>query len=519
MVAVSGSLDAERVLRITTGSERAGTAHAAAAREQAADVPVLEVGSLGIPAFEPLVLCTLDGRTAYHVAPGVDRTAELAAALADGSLPAAGADAVVDHDPTSATLPRPPTGPLSVGSPRVTARFGWTDPTAVADPEADGRVAPTVAADPDAGFETVRSLGLLGRGRGDGATDTPVADRWRTIREADGDPVVVVNANESDDRVAGDRLLCESAPLDVLDGALAIAAIVGAADLVVTVTEPHELAQERLCEAAGALDSLADAGGADVSLEVVTAPDSYMAGEMTAALEAMEGADRLEARRRPPGPESYGLYGRPTAIHTPRTVAQVRALLADPDAFDADAADPGTRLVTVGGDVDAPATVELETGSSLARALTAVDAADPVEAACVGGVFGGFTRSLDVPVSAPALVGSRLGTNGALEVFGPDHCPIAAAGSRARFAMEENCGRCVPCREGSKQLTALLREVYDGEYDAADIRELGRVVRTTSLCSFGRDAALPVLTALDEFDADFRAHAAGRCPTNTCDLS
>jgi NADH-quinone oxidoreductase subunit F len=108
-----------------------------------------------------------------------------------------------------------------------------------------------------------------------------------------------------------------------------------------------------------------------------------------------------------------------------------------------------------------------------------------------------------------------------IDLLGEDECIVAYVGEKSRYGKAENCGRCVPCREGSKQLTNLLREVYDGEYRPNGIRELLRVVRSTSLCGFGPDMTRPVETALDHFEAEFHAHADGRCPAGACtaDLS
>jgi NADH-quinone oxidoreductase subunit F len=95
---------------------------------------------------------------------------------------------------------------------------------------------------------------------------------------------------------------------------------------------------------------------------------------------------------------------------------------------------------------------------------------------------------------------------------------VAFAGERARFAEEENCGRCVPCREGSTQLTELLREVYEGSYRPEALRELMGVMESTSICAFGVDAPRPVRTAMAEFEQEFEAHAAGRCPAGDCEM-
>ncbi|UPV76782.1 NADH dehydrogenase FAD-containing subunit (plasmid) [Halorussus limi] len=481
---------------------------------------VLEVGSTGVSALEPLVLVTVDGRTAYHPRPSADRARSLAENAESGDLSADGARWVVGHDADPETLPTPPDGPLAVGTRRVLGACGWTDPE---DGDIEAGAASLAREDPDAAFERLAEVGVRGRGRGDAGRDAPVADELETAREAPGDPVVVVNANESDRRNDTDRTLLGGAPATVLDGALAVAAVVGAdpSDVVVYSNEADDLVRNRTRRAASAVAGALGATSADGAdpPRVVAGADEYIAGEATMALEALEGNDRLEARLRPPGPARHGLYGRPTVVHTPRTLAQVRRALLNPDAFDADDADPGTRTFTVTGDVEAPATVELPTGGSLAEVRDAVSTVGRVEMACVGGQFGGFTRSLDHGASSVALTGADLGTEGVVELFDGSRCPVATAGKRARFATEENCGRCFPCREGSKQLLDLLREVYDGSYEDDMIRELIRTMGSSSICYFGQSAARTVGTAVDRFETEFEAHADGRCPSGVCEVN
>lgn len=461
-----------------------------AVRDRAERTAVVETGPTGGPDG-PYAYATVDGRTALYAAVTGSTLERLLDACEAGSLPTAEAEAVTDeYGP-----PRPTEGPLSVGTPRVLEGCGWHAPTTTPDP-----VAPEARADPEEVLGTVEEIGLCGRGRADAAADEPLAESWRRIRDGDGDPVLVVNAADGDPEADADRLLCASAAGRLYDAADAVAAVVAAEDVVVLAPD-DPLVVERL-EAAGVW-------------HVVAAEDEFRLGEPTMALERLEGNDRIEARRRPPGPEEWGLYGRPTAVHTPRTLLQLAELWRNPEAFAADAADPGTRLVTVGGDVAAPATVELSTDVSLSTALSAVDSSADARFA-VGGRFGGVTRSLDVPASAAALDAAGLGTEGIVEVLGPDRCIVASVGERAAFAREENCGRCVPCREGSKQLHEALRAVYDGEFDAGEIRELSRVMAATSLCEFGETAARPVRTALEDFEGEFRAHADGRCPAGAC---
>jgi NADH-quinone oxidoreductase subunit F len=453
--------------------------------EDAVAVSVRKVGPAGTPFS--LCLYTLGGRTAIHIDGRPERAAEAARALESGELPTADAHAVVEHGDVP-TLPIPESGALSVGTRRILGPCGWVDPTV--------RPPPVSAHDgPDTVFDRIKAVGLRGRGRADGATDEVLTNVWTQTVETDGDPVVVVHAADTDS--PADELLCRSVPGYVLDGAQVVAEAVGASDVVALATEPS-------------LETLETVATEEV---VHRAPQSFRIGEPTMALEALEGSDRIEARRRPPGPEEWGLYGRPTVVHTPRTLLQLRALL-DGDEFDPESADPGTRLIAVRGAVPDTAVVELRTDTPLSTALGAVDPAG--DRYIVGGTFGGVTRSLDVPASAPALSASGLGTEGVLEIIDADACIVATVGERAAFAREENCGRCVPCREGSKQLHERLRAIYEGEFEPGTLRTLSRVMRTTSLCAFGERASRPIRTALDAFEPEFRAHAEGRCPAGSC---
>jgi NADH-quinone oxidoreductase subunit F len=473
----------------------AGTELLEAARGAAA-VPVERVGSTGAAAVEPLLTATADGRTAFYYDATAGQAEAVARDLGEGTF-AGDPDAVVEHDPGVGRLPVPASGPLSVGVRRALGRVGWVAPASPEDHAATGGFADEVGESALlAAAESVR-----GRGWGDGATDEPARALWETVREADGEPAVVVNAHGT----PADRLLLEGSPLTALEGAVAAARAVGATEVVVFVSEADALAHR---QAVAAAEAYPEPG---VELRVATGPDEYIAAEETMALEAIEGNHRLEARLRPPGPAAVGLDGRPTLIHTPRTLAQVALALGSEDG------EP-TRLVTVDGDVAAPATVELPSGATLADAVEAVDVSGPVKAACVGGRFGGLTADLDVPVGAEALADADLGTEGVVELLTEGRCSVAFAGERARFAEEENCGRCVPCREGSTQLTELLREVYDGSYRPEALRELMGVIESTSICTFGVDAPRPVRTAMAEFEQEFEAHAAGRCPAGDCEM-
>ncbi len=472
----------------------------------AVDEPVIVAGSTGHPGVEPLVVLTRDTESRFlpnATEADLRRAVDVAS---DGTLP--DGEWSSEHDPGPGTLPVPDSGPLSVGTRQASARCGWADPT-----DAEAYREWGVVADADDALLRVRDAGLLGRGRTDDLADEPIAGAWETARETEGEPVVVVNANEADDAIAGDELLLESDPFTVLDGALAAAAAVDAPDLVVYVGSGAETLAERAETAAtGLVEELT----APPRVQIAAGPDRFAAAEATMAIESLAGKERIEARRRPPGPAEHGLYGRPTLVHSARTFAQVRALLAGEDLDGADS-DPGTRLVSVSGAVDAPATVELPTDSWLTEALRVVDSGT-TKAYRVGGRFGGLTSSADHRLTADALSEAGLGTAGGVELLAEDDCLLALVGRVAAFAEEDNCGRCVPCREGSTQLAELLREIYRGDYDAGGIRELARVMQNSSLCAFGREAARPVLTTLEGFESEVAAHADGRCPAGACEV-
>ena len=470
--------------------------------DDGSDRQIVPVGSTGLPAVEPLVTVTGAGETAFYTQCSPADVEALLDALeaADGSVAAAidGAtrrpEAVVDHEPTITRLPATEIPGLETGTRSVLGGCGWRRPTNPADHEAVGGF---TTPDPEAVLEL--GTALRGRGWGDLCHDATLAETWTAVREADGNTAVVVNAHGN----TADRLLLESAPFEVLEGAAGLARTVDAHSIIVYAAEDDHHAVDTVREAAANYPDL------PTPVDVVTGPPEYRAAEPTMALEAIEGNHRLEARLRPPGPEAVGLHGQPTLIHTPRTLAQLAVGLRDGEL-------PATRLLTITGDVETPATVELSETATLADALDAVDLTGHLKAAHVGGRFGGLTSDLDVTVDAESLAAADLGTEGSIHVLAEDRCLVEFVGKTASFAADENCGRCVPCREGTTQLAGLLREIYDGSYAPGKIEELVRVMSTSSICGFGVQAGRPVRTALREFEAEFEAHADGRCPAGRC---
>ncbi|MFC6794063.1 hypothetical protein ACFQFH_06490 [Halobaculum halobium] len=250
------------------------------------DGPPIETLAVGSPGTVhlPLAAVTRGGRTAVHRSVDPNEAASLVSLLADGDLPVDGADSVVEHEPDPDDFPVDG-GPLSAGTRRTLRGAGWTDPTDFASPPAMGERA----------LETVSRLGLRGRGWGDARQDEPLAEGWREARDAEGDPVVVVNGLDADPKADGDRLVLASLAGRVVAGAVVAASAVDAAEVVAVVPEDDPVVADRVSAVA---DRVADE--TNLTVEVVGAEADYMTAEHTAVLESIEGNDRIEARRRPP---------------------------------------------------------------------------------------------------------------------------------------------------------------------------------------------------------------------------
>ncbi|WP_231182856.1 NADH-ubiquinone oxidoreductase-F iron-sulfur binding region domain-containing protein [Haladaptatus sp. DYF46] len=461
---------------------------AATARDQT-DVPVVEVGSTGSPAIEPLLIVMNEGRAVFYTNATTRDARTIAVALGDASNSLSDGDASVTHA-DSTRFPVPDLDGFRDDR-SVLARCGWVDPTV---PESYAETVGFSDASPESVLDAAGDT--LGRGWGDWSADEPVGPLWEGVRDRDGDPAIVLNAHGN----PGDVLLAESDPFSVLEGAAHVARVVDAARVFVYVSEDDETARQTLETAVSAYPDF------PTDIAVVPGPTAYRSAEPTMAIEAVEGNHRLEARLRPPGPDVEGVFGEPTVVHTARTFAHVAAAVRGDES--------ATRVITVAGDAD-EMTFEVPETSSIGDAVTAAGVTE-YTGVLVGGRFGGLTRDLDVTPDPDALAERDLGTDGVLEVVGPDRCPVAFVGKRTQFAADANCGRCVPCREGSTQLSELLRDIYDGDLDHAKIEELLRVMESTSICTFGQHAPRPVRTGLSEFGDVFEAHANGECPAGQC---
>lgn len=425
---------------------------------------------------------------------------------------------------------------LPGGEPRLLTDFGKIDPTSLASYREHGGYRALEHAvtrlSPERVIEEIEEAGLRGRG----GAGYPTAAKWRTARRTQADrKIVVANVMGADPSSLGDRALAEGNPHIVLEGLLTAAFAVGASEAILAVRRDWTLAVERLRRAIEEAIEARLAGylvlGTDVSITVSLWEGSgaYVAGEETALIHALQG-DRGMPLIRPPYPASRGLWGVPTVVQNAETLAHAAWILAhSPEAFASlgSEAARGTKLVTLMGHVTTPGVVEVALGSRLNEVIEAAGGGTgETKAAFVGGPGGGAidAGSLAIPYEydpleeAGALIGS-----GSVLVTDTSTCMVATARFFIDFSAREACGKAVPCRIGTRRLVEAMDRVLAATPrpdDGVLLRELSRKVGDTALCQLERIAPRPILTTLERFPEEYRAHAErGECLSGACDTA
>ncbi len=424
---------------------------------------------------------------------------------------------------------------LSSGEPRLLTDIGRVDPTSLASYRDHGGYAALERAvtllSPEEVIGEIEAAGLRGRG----GSGYPTATKWRAARERQADrKIVVANLMAADPSALGDRALAEGNPHLVVEGLLIAAYAVGASEAVIAVRRDWTDAIARLQTAARESTEARLAGylvfGTDTSIQlsVWEGSGAYVAGEETALLNALAG-DRGMPAIRPPFPSEAGLHNAPTVVQNAETLAHATWILAHSlEAFASvggEAASRGTKLVSVMGRVARPGLVEVPFGTPLIELLNlAGGGTGTTKALFVGGPGGGAidAGSLNMPYdyesleAAGAIVGS-----GSVLVTDSETCMVDTARFFADFSAREACGKAVPCRIGTKRLVEALDRILAATPRPNDftlLRELSSKMSDTALCKLERLAPAPILTTLDRFPDEYRAHAergvclAGACP-------
>lgn len=382
---------------------------------------------------------------------------------------------------------------------------------------------------PEKVIAEIQASGLRGRG----GAGFPTATKWSAARSSPGDrKIVVANLMAADPSALGDRALAEGNPHLILEGLLIAAYAVGASEAILAVRRDWTLAIQRLQAAVREATEARLAGylvlGTDVSVQVSVWEGSgaYVAGEETALLHALEG-DRGMPAIRPPYPAGRGLWGVPTVVQNGETLAHAAWILShSADAFASVGGEPsrGTKLVTIMGHVAEPGVAEVALGTPLREVIGAAGGpTGTTKAVFVGGPGGGaidagaLNTAYDFePIeSAGAVIGS-----GSVLVTDTSTCMVNSARFFIDFSAREACGKAVPCRIGTKRLVEAMDRILAATprpHDGRLIRELSQQMSDTALCQLERIAPRPILSTLDRFPEEYRAHAErGVCLAGAC---
>ena len=395
-----------------------------------------------------------------------------------------------------------------------------------------GGLAKALEMSPEQVIEEVKKSGLRGRG----GAGFPTGRKWEFCRRAPGkEKYLICNADEGDPGAFMDRSLLEGDPHAVLEGMLIGAYAIGTSHGYIYCRAEYPLAIERLqialkqMEEYGLLgDNILDSGFG-FQIEIKEGAGAFVCGEETALMMSIEGK-RGMPRSRPPFPAISGLWGKPTNINNVETWGNVSAILQRGgewySSFGTETS-KGTKTFALAGKVVRTGLIEVPMGISLGDVIYEIGGGivngKPFKSVLTGGPSGGCLPAslLDLPVDYESLTqaGSIMGSGG-MVVVDEDTCMVDLAKYFLSFTQNESCGKCVPCRVGTRQMLNILERITRGEGKPGDIERLERlaqVVKSGSLCGLGQTAPNPVLTTIRYFRDEYETHInEKRCPALAC---
>ena len=385
---------------------------------------------------------------------------------------------------------------------------------------------------PEQVVEEVSGSGLRGRG----GAGFPTGAKWGFCRKAPGDQkYLICNADEGDPGAFMDRALLEGDPHLVIEGMIIGAYAIGANQGYIYVRAEYPIAIEHTklaldqARAAGLLGKDILGSGFDFDIEIRQGAGAFVCGEETALIESVEGK-RGMPRPRPPFPASCGLYGKPTNINNVETWANVPRIIemgAGPYAEIGTEGSKGTKIFALAGKVNNTGLVEAPMGTTLRQIVFDIGGGIPegreFKAAQMGGPSGGCVPAqyLDLAIDYDSVkeVGAIMGSGG-LIVMDEATCMVDIARFFTEFCQKESCGKCVPCRIGTKRMLEILTRITEGRGEIEDIDRLdrlGKMIQEASLCGLGQTAPNPVLSTIRHFRAEYEAHIVEkRCPAGAC---
>ena len=385
---------------------------------------------------------------------------------------------------------------------------------------------------PDDVIQCLLDSGLRGRGGG----GFPTGLKWKLAKQNDADQkYVCCNADEGDPGAFMDRSVLEGDPHAVLE-AMAIAGYaIGANQGYIYVRAEYPIAVERLKIAISQAREMELLGkdifgsGFDFDIDLRLGAGAFVCGEETALMTSIEG-NRGEPRPRPPFPAQKGLFGKPTILNNVETYANIpQIILNGPEGFSSMGTEKskGTKVFALGGKIHNTGLVEIPMGTTLREVIEEIGGGIPngkkFKAAQTGGPSGGCipAEHFDIPIDYDNLIsiGSMMGSGG-LIVMDETDCMVDIAKFFLEFTVEESCGKCTPCRIGTKRMLEILTKITKGTATMEDLdklEELCYYVKENSACGLGQTAPNPVLSTLRYFRDEYEAHIKEkRCPAGVC---
>ena len=385
---------------------------------------------------------------------------------------------------------------------------------------------------PEEVIDEMKKSGLRGRG----GAGFPTGLKWQFARGYQADQkYVVCNADEGDPGAFMDRSILEGDPNSVIEAMAICGYAIGASQGRVYIRAEYPLAIQRLETAIGQAREYGLLGdnilGTDFSFDIQLCfgAGAFVCGEETALIHSMEG-QRGEPTTKPPFPAESGFWGKPTNVNNVETLANVPVIfLKGADWFNQIGTEKskGTKVFALAGKVNNVGLIEVPMGTTLREVIYDIGGGikngKKFKAAQTGGPSGGCLteKDLDTPLDFDNLVakGSMMGSGG-LIVMDEDDCMPAIARFYLEFTEEESCGKCTPCRVGTRRLSELLKDITSGKgtmEHIAELKRISQVIKDTALCGLGQSAPNPVLSTLAHFEDEYIAHVKDKtCPAGKC---
>lgn len=393
-------------------------------------------------------------------------------------------------------------------------------------------LAKVVASQPTETIDIIKKSGLRGRGGG----GFPTGLKWEFASKYSADQkYVVCNADEGDPGAFMDRSILEGDPHSVVEAMAICGYSIGATKGLVYIRAEYPLAVKRLqkaiadAKAVGLLGKDIFGSGFDFDIEIKYGAGAFVCGEETALIHSMEG-ERGEPTTKPPFPAESGYWNKPTNVNNVETFANIPIIILKGSEWYSSIGtekSKGTKVFALAGKVNNVGLVEVPMGITLREIIFDIGGGikdgKKFKAVQTGGPSGGCLteKDLDTPIDYDNLIakGSMMGSGGMI-VMDEDDCMVAVSKFYLEFTVDESCGKCTPCRIGTKRLHETLEKITEGKGTMEDLekmKSLSKVIKDTALCGLGQTAPNPVLSTLDSFWHEYVAHVTEkRCPAGQC---